>query len=771
MSDPADPTSDPIESSAAPGYHPSVDPWSWVPPEWQHPHIDAEGIDELFKDVHPEEMIPVHDDHHAAIMALQPGVGIPSSTLDSAASSAPAIDWDQSAASATVGAMPSAPAPLPGVVDGLGMPGAPQPPDSGNPDAGGYPTHPLEVPGSPDSIHQGEPYGAPAVGPMPLDAQGQLVSPPAPKHEDGTLRSYTDAEIQKIAATDPQQALQILLDDRQNRSRRQALLEEQQAVEERAAIEKDAADRQAAMAHVQKKQDANDAAITAWMNKTVDPDRLMRGRSFIGKLIDGIGAFASSAGAGPGAKGNSYIDWLQQDVATDIKAQEGDLLRQGEGLQRKNSILSEEFARTGNLADAKHVATMALLGISRNAITTKMQEFDPAGARVVPYLQGLQQINATMAQQQHLKAESDFKKFMDERKQSDEEQKTAILGSANMLAWKKEGFTEAQKMAGGIGGGAAKDEPIYGKVYASLNDIPEKFRKMGVRLPGKNGTLGGFFIAGNEEAQKGAQDLVGEYEKANHDLNELQKISMRRKGAMSTAGSFTDAWKDTDEQHYKALLTDVANVYGKMIHGRAPTAGVMDEVLLHSIPELKKAWEGGDTTELLNRFRNDIDNRTSLQLHSLGSDSNVTSDRPKIETQNANTIKATLVSAPVKGDAGYAHIDVKNVDGQIEQLFQHHLQNPSLGGQKAYESDLKDVEEAQRSAMVKISSDIAKLSAKPKPTAQDQAQLKAATAAMADRVQVVDAIHDAKKRSVEHETDQAKTRVQNETQRTPVRHR
>jgi hypothetical protein len=229
-----------------------------------------------------------------------------------------------------------------------------------------------------------------------------------------------------------------------------------------------------------------------------------------------------------------------------------------------------------------------------------------------------------------------------------------------------EAMAKAAKAAGGIGG--AGGGTAFGSIYGTLNDIPPNLRKQAVRLPDSpDGRPGGWFVASNEENTHKAQELVENYSGLNYDLNELQRLSVERNGAKSKGGTLWSKWQSTEEQHYQQLLIDTANRYGMIMHGRSPTAGVLEEAF-KAVPSLKSFYEGGDTTDLIESFRNDTDNRFNLQLHTLGYDDTYRSGRVRPPEERPLTQLANEAEAPsaINKDGTYISRSADDRRGAID---------------------------------------------------------------------------------------------------------
>lgn len=361
-----------------------VDPWSWVPPEWQHPNIDAPGIDAMFDGIHPDTQIPVHPTQAAAIM--QPGLGIPAATLDAAASSPaqplpppggamqPGLGIPQSTIDSAAAA-PAQPAPVPDAISGADE--RPSVADM---------TSPITFGANPGSMPAAQPYGVPVspmdLGALPSDVTTARAAPEDPDQPQTELSKLTEQQARDLAIKDPVKFATIVAGANKDWEKHYAdqmqLHREQTDLEERGALKA----YQQATAATQVKMDA--LYKQADQISKIDPNRYKNSRSMGRTLLDVIGAIAGgiSAGQVPGGNGvNHYLDWFQKDVDNDIAAQKDDIENQKFGINTKKGILAEEFARTGNMYQATQAVRLGMYSRAANALLTEQQKYDPASRR------------------------------------------------------------------------------------------------------------------------------------------------------------------------------------------------------------------------------------------------------------------------------------------------------------------------------------------------------------------------------------------------------
>lgn len=469
-----------------------------------------------------------------------------------------------------------------------------------------------------------------------------------------------------------------------------------------------------------------------------------------GQTIAGAVAAAIGGLAQPFTGHNAGLEIFERGLDRHIAQQNEDkrtkmnsIGEQLRGVAEQQQDVNEDFQTD----DAKRVIGYEQLiqGAQQEA-----NKFDPAGTTVSKYNQFIQGARARQAMVKDQLDQRNYKNYLDGLKASGGYDKDEAEAAKSRI--------EAAEKAAKLGAGPGP--AIYGKVYGDLNAVPPKDVDKAFPLPSINGRPGGYAIAASPTDKADATHLTEMYEQANYDINELTKISQERNGAKTTGGAIWAKWQSTNEQHYQQLLIDVANVYGMMIHGRAPTAGVLEEVLDKSAPELKAAWQAGDTTALLNKFHDDIDNRTSLRLQTyLGSSYQVRSQRPHIETPNANTLGAPLTERAVKGNNGFARFDVGNASQALDAIFKEHIDQPGIGGTKDYNATLNDIEVAQRKAAGEITARVDVLSKIKNPNAKQQDELRQNRLALKDRQEMVRTIGDYRKKNVEQgrkETEGAK---------------
>lgn len=665
---------------------------------------------------------------------LPPDLTAPPPPPDDAFGGDPFLQWYHRAPPAPVVTPPpadaSAPtASTPDASPGLPPPAAPPPPGA-LPDAitsADRPTLPPEPAAVPDAISGGGLPG-PVANAKP-SLPNEYLMPDEQDQKEGERIANLPPEEQAKIATQRQQAYDNELARRKLEASQHDLAQQQANFFQQQQAWMRAQD-------ARNKLEADAAALAA---TKIDPDRWWNSRSTGQKIAGVFAAFAS------GFTGNNGgLSMIKDAIDRDVDAQKSDLANRRAGLSFRRELAGDQEAQDLQAFHESEVFRQASYNRVVGDLQAQMQNFDPHGTAALRYAQainGVRQMQAQSAsayQQQVFKQTNEAYKSTTDRMKVLEEQRKNMADEALKAA-----------KAGGAGAGAGVEAPVYGTVYKSLNDVPKAHVANAFPLPSINGQPGGYAVAGNPEDKKDATHLVEMYEQARYDGNELKRISLERDGAKSAGGAAWKKWQDTNEQHYEQLLVDLANVYGMMIHGRAPTSGVLEEVMTKSAPELKSLWESGDTTKLLDTLENDITNRTQLRIGTyLGKQHTIDTESPRIDKPNLNTISVPMTAPPVKGDAGYARFDIANFGQGLDTVLQQYKDNPGLGDPDALAKQYNDIAVAQRKASNEIQADIARLEAKKKRSAADDAQLSANRLALKDRQEAIRETEEAKRRNV-----------------------
>jgi hypothetical protein len=494
----------------------------------------------------------------------------------------------------------------------------------------------------------------------------------------------------------------------------------------------DMADRQKADEVTRQKSVQLDVDAQRIADTKLNSHRYMNDQGTLGKIAIGIGMIVGGLNAANMGGRNMMGEWLQKQIDNDVDAQRSDLDRQGQQIKNRQSGIAQEYAQHGDAFRAVEAERLANYDVAIKTMEAEQQKYAAGGTTSLSIGAGIADMRARRAQAKAA-ADTATQKHQLEVAKEDRER---FVANANARHQQAEEALDLYKAKPGVGEGAVKAP--YGTVYPDLNAIPEKLVDRAFPLPSKGGQPGGYGIAASPEDKKDATHLIEMYEQANYDINELQRISLERDGAHSVGGSIWDKWRSTNEQHYEQLFVDVANVYGMMIHGRAPTQGVLEEVMTKSAPELKSIWQAGDTTKLLDHFHNDIDNRTSLRLGTyLGNKYPIKSERPHIDPQNVITITAPLTAPAVKGAAGYARMDMGTFGQSLSQILDEYVHNRGMGDQDALKKRYNDIEIAQRKNASDIRGEILKLESKKTRSAAEDAQLKLNRLSLKDRNEAI----------------------------------
>ncbi len=680
------------------GIAPQANAWDWIPPHWlAGPTPDAPAIA-------PSEPLPGARDPLPELASPMP----------------PPAPTDAS--------MP----PLPTWLGGADV-AAPPIPMGPSPDAGAAPMPPPSPETSTPPVPM--PYGAAPAGVANSPSIGNIhTETHAEQYSADPLSNPNDAErdaaMIDLATHRPKEFARIASMHEQARAANDAALKLKFDEDQLQKVKDNVAARQHADEVTQQKRAQLDADVARIASTKLNSHRYMDQQSGAGKVAVGLATIIGGLVAGRTGGPDTGAAWLQKQIDNDVDMQKSDLDNQWRGVETRKGEVADEFRRNGDAYQAAETVRIAGYQTAIDQLQAEQQKFQPGGTqslKIGATIAGMQaaraQAQAALDEKNHKEAREDYKATTDRMRE--------IEANRHNLAGEAEKAAKAG--AGGIPG-----MPTYGTVYPDLNSVPPKLVEKAFPLPGKNGQPGGYGIAASADDKKDATHLTEMYVQANSDLNELEKISLERDGAKSTGGAAWDKWKSTNEQHYDQLLVDLANVYGMMIHGRAPTQGVLEEVMTKSAPELKSIWQSGDTTKLLEHFHNDIDNRTSLRFGTyLGKQHSVSDTRPHVDKPNINTISSPMLAPPVKGASGYARFDVGNFGQSLSSILDDYVHNPGLGGEDALKKQYNDIDIAQRKAASEIRGAILKLETKPKRTATEDAELQANRMALKDRNEAI----------------------------------
>lgn len=604
-------------------------------------------------------------------------------------------------------------------------------------------TQPSQVPS-----HTGQPPGPPITDPRQLEQQpvtqpGQTPTPPdSMPPEDanslqpsGLTRGQEDevrqraANPEAFAGVDAARAASAKIQAYKDKATADAALAKQAVDDHQSTLN--------AFAKTQRDSAAVMADAQVLMSRKLNPGRVKMGPlEAIGVMLGGL------AGGYFGTGQNAALQQWNMRREQDIDAQKSDLANAWKGIDLRNNAIAQEYARHGDLDRAETAYRLEQHQRALDKIDTDLQLVDPNGQIARSYMAARQQVQAQQRQ-----ALLDFeKKRMDDYKAKAEiTDKLATARSAKQGLRNPE-IEAAMGLQPSTPTGTGAPVATYGKTYGSLNEIPPKLLENTFPMPTINGQPGGFGIAANKDQALDMTHLTQMREQANHDINELKRIALEHENAKTGGAQALDRWKSDYEQEYDRLSTDLANVYGLIIHGRSPTTGVLEEVRKDVVPKLKGFLDRGDTALQLDKFGDEIDNRSSLRLTGItGSKVAIKTDRPHIDPVNINTLAAPLLSKPVRGDAGFARTDVADIDQRLKAVRQQYIDKPGIGGSEGFASQLGDFAKVQQNAIDAITARNAELKKKPKLSTTESTELAQNERALADRQQALAAIKDAQK--------------------------
>lgn len=354
---------------AAPGgpIDPYAAPWSWAPDHW--------GVDPAA--VAPPEAPPIT----AAPMDLQPGLGVPSSALDSAVPPGPVLGPQPE------GAPPLEPPPGPP----LGLAAAPIPP----PAYAGAPAAPVLGPAN---------LGEPSLFPPPIEPERIDTAPiggmgAIPAGWDADPLHAPDAVAKEWADTaTPQQVLERQGQIEEARRTKLVLDQAKADQDNLKALRDDIDARNTADAATQKKSDQIVTDAIALASKKVDPDHWMSTRTVGQKIAAFVAAIVGGLVQGKtGSARNAGMDMIQQHIDRDIDAQKADIENGKYVLGLRQNQVAQEFKRTGDMFHATEAVRLATYQAVINKMQTEQQNFDPKGTRWLTYATGIQDMRGRAA--------------------------------------------------------------------------------------------------------------------------------------------------------------------------------------------------------------------------------------------------------------------------------------------------------------------------------------------------------------------------------------
>lgn len=301
--------------------------------------------------------------------------------------------------------------------------GAPLPLDA----YAGYPAPPpLELAGNPwlaqppAPLAPPIPYGAdlPVVAPGPQLPPGPLPGaapampteykpPPFDSGAANPFAQYTPDESYKIAAQlRPEDLLKIDSIQASRKHIEQETALHQAALDNLAAIKQNFADRKAADARTQVKEDQIVADSQALAAKGLDRNRWFRNADTFSAMAAVGGALIGGLMSKPGQP-NQGIQFISNIIDKDIEDQKYDIENKRADLNFRQGAVTREFARTGDLAQAAETVRQASYIAVIDEIKTRQQDFDKNGTQYVEYGKGVMDMQAKRAAAQQMWNEKD----------------------------------------------------------------------------------------------------------------------------------------------------------------------------------------------------------------------------------------------------------------------------------------------------------------------------------------------------------------------------
>lgn len=347
---------------------------------------------------------------------VQPGVGVPSSALDAAASPPPE--------------------PLPPVAEQQ-LPAIPIAPESAPPPGIGPPNIGFTDPFAPQSLGQIAPDQL-DVSPTTFADQWQADPLHAP---DNIARSYIE------------QASPLDLADQRRRieeAKSNKLILDQAAIDEQNVrdLKANQAARERSDSVAQIKSDQIVADATKLARTKIDPGRLMSTRSAGQRVAGFISAVVGGLVQGQtGSAHNIGMDIIQREIDRDIDAQKADIENGRYEISARQNAVAQEFKRSGNLFDAAETVRLATYQAATHKMLTEQQNFDPKGTQWLSYgsqINDMQARTAAHAEQvrqtifgERLKVEQfslEQQKVIDARRRAEQENQRGWAAIANTKA-------------------------------------------------------------------------------------------------------------------------------------------------------------------------------------------------------------------------------------------------------------------------------------------------------------------------------------------------
>jgi hypothetical protein len=342
-----------------------IDPWSWVPPDWDAP-APADplmvAIPEYSQGLPPPPPPPPPP-------VQRVGPGQPELSAPRAPSvenvlgeiAEPSTDTQQPGVPGEI-EMPPDPATVGATLSEIAEPPAPQQPD-----------------------------------PWQADMSPSIVDPEALQGTMQRTGDVLDAAKGEMLARDPLAYIE---------EKQKYLAEQNQFVQDELgtatrrdelAAERARARRNEAVAKHREDMTNLDQEWRVLANTPIDPGHWWStrntGQKFAAVLAAVVGGLVAGKTGGP----NQGLDMILKFIERDIEAQKASLYAKQQGLQNRKGLLAESYALSGDEFRAEEAARLALYQRTINELQTRAQEFDPRGAQALKHaemIMGVQQAQA-----------------------------------------------------------------------------------------------------------------------------------------------------------------------------------------------------------------------------------------------------------------------------------------------------------------------------------------------------------------------------------------
>lgn len=603
-----DPNADPVLAAQLYGAAaPPPDTWpSWVPDHWRRPpdELLAQGIPP------PSSAAPFATPAlpapppEAAPATLQPGIGIPTTALDAAAADAtepPPFGPQPIGAAPWPAAPPPEPPPAPPLPSQLPLPSAVAGPPLPPPPPGGL---------------------APGVaGPPPAtmrDLPGlSITTEPPPTYSEQLAQQYAGRVLDIPDDNARLTAWQALSPEERAR---QEIIWQQRKENELATrqLEESARNVQAARDNLAAMQRA-DAATKAQMDQVqadvqriaatkVDPTGGLSGGQ---KIAGALGAIIGGLVQGrTGAARNAGADALDNLINRGIEAQKADLANQMQGALSRRGLLSEEYARHGDMFRAQETLRIAAYQHALDQLATQAQLYDPRGTTAIRIGHAMEAIGTQRATVMNALGEQTFKRNVEIEKLRQEairNERENAIGSSTIAKNNAEALKLLGKLGGGLGGAT---NPAYTVPTGWFNPFDSTQPIMGKRPIGGHGE--------DAKERKKVDDELSTYAHVQDYWAKLAALGDRIDYAKSLGESVWKARRGTLESEYDAAK-EALTVYLTKELGDKLTQGQL-EAQAHRIPDRASVFEAREPGKQIAAAQEDADRDFARDMDLVGID-------------------------------------------------------------------------------------------------------------------------------------------------------